>query len=227
MMKFTIVALATDSKAGLKTGSASLARAGIIETPHGRIETPAFIPVATKATVKSLTPELVRDAVDAEAVLANTYHLYLQPGTEVLKKSGGLGKFMNWSDPTFTDSGGFQAFSLGMTKGRASKIAGRGNYENGSQSDTGEGTVFVPLARVDDDGVTFKSIIDGSEHRFTPEKSIEIQHDIGADIIFAFDECLSPHESYERQKAAVESARGLGQSDACRNTRSSEAIRHY
>jgi len=192
-MKFTIVSRAPDS----------LARAGVIETPHGRIETPAFIPVATKATIKSLTPEIVRDAVDAEAVLANTYHLYLQPGTEVLKNSGGLGKFMNWSGPTFTDSGGFQAFSLGMAKGRASKIASHGSDENGPQLDVSE-SQSVPLARVDDDGVTFRSIIDGSEHRFTPERSIEIQHDIGADIIFAFDECLSPHESYERQKAAVE-----------------------
>jgi len=113
---------------------------------------------------------------------------------------------MNWSGPTFTDSGGFQAFSLGMTKGRASKIAGHGIDENGSQSDVGDGQSML-MARVDDDGVTFKSIIDGSEHRFTPERSIEIQHDIGADIIFAFDECLSPHESYERQKAAVERTR--------------------
>ena len=208
-MKFTIVARAADSKAVPRPGSGSLARAGIIETPHGIIETPAFIPVATKATVKSLTPELVRDAVDAEAILANTYHLYLQPGAEVIKKSGGLGKFMNWSGPTFTDSGGFQAFSLGMTKGRASKIAGHGINENGSQSDVGDGQSML-MARVDDDGVTFKSIINGSEHRFTPERSIEIQHDIGADIIFAFDECLSPHESYERQKAAVERTRVLG-----------------
>ena len=102
----------------------SLARAGVIHTSHGDIETPAFIPVGTKATVKSLTPELVRDAVKAEAVLANTYHLYLQPGADIIKKSGGLGKFMDWAGPTFTDSGGFQAFSLGLSKGRASKIAG-------------------------------------------------------------------------------------------------------
>jgi queuine tRNA-ribosyltransferase len=233
MVKFTILARAADSQAS----RSSLARAGVIHTPHGDIETPAFIPVATKATIKSLTPELVRDAVDAEAILANTYHLYLQPGVEIMKKAGGLGKFMNWSGPTFTDSGGFQAFSLGSAKGRASKIAKNKNDDK-PEADAGEDTLrtrlaralgifqqknirvsesvsadgyrgdsFVPMARVDDDGVTFRSIIDGSEHRFTPERSIEIQHDIGADIIFAFDECLSPHESYERQKTAVERTR--------------------
>jgi queuine tRNA-ribosyltransferase len=210
-MRFTIVARATDSDKGGK----SLARAGIIETPHGKIETPAFIPVGTKATVKSLTPELVKDAVVADAILANTYHLYLQPGVEVLKKAGGLGKFMNWAGPTFTDSGGFQAFSLGSAKGRATKISAKdslageslaGKSSGNNDADADE-SPHVSLAKVDDDGVTFRSIIDGSEHRFTPERSIEIQHDIGADIIFAFDECLSPHESYERQKQAVERTR--------------------
>jgi tRNA-guanine family transglycosylase len=99
-------------------------RAGIIETAHGKIETPAFIPVATKATIKALTPEQVRDDVGPQAILANTYHLYLQPGIDVLKKAGGLGKFMNWSGPTFTDSGGFQAFSLGSGMGKkGGKIA--------------------------------------------------------------------------------------------------------
>ena len=179
-------------------------RAGTIETPHGKIETPAFIPVGTKATIKSLTPEQMRDQVGAQAILANTYHLYLQPGTEVLKKAGGLGKFMNWSGPTFTDSGGFQAFSLagGMQEHR-SKIQKGESYS--PQKGISEGpTNENMLARFDDDGVSFKSIIDGSSHRFTPERSIEIQHDIGADIIFAFDECISPQESYERQKEAVE-----------------------
>lgn len=177
----------------------SRARAGTIETPHGKIETPAFIPVGTKATVKSLMPEAVRDQVGAFAVLANTYHLYLQPGHELIRKAGGLGKFMNWNGPTFTDSGGFQAFSLGSAHGRGKKIS----VSRDPAADEDEGSAGS-LARADDDGVTFKSIIDGSEHRFTPEKSIEIQHAIGADIIFAFDECLSPSESYERQKAAVE-----------------------
>ena len=176
-------------------------RAGTITTPHGKIETPAFIPVATKATIKALTPEMLRDYVGAHATLANTYHLYLQPGTEVLKKAGGLHQFMNWSGPTYTDSGGFQAFSLGAAYGKnVSKLA---NVKEGVTIDTDE-DASVRLAHVDDDGVTFKSIIDGSTHRFTPETSIDIQHAIGADMIFAFDECISPQESYERQKAAVE-----------------------
>lgn len=185
-------------------------RAGTIETPHGIIETPAFIPVGTKATIKAVTPEQMRDQVGAQAILANTYHLYLQPGTEVLKKAGGIGKFMNWSGPTFTDSGGFQAFSLagGMQEHR-SKIQANSTIEPLNQ-----GTIQKDkakdekpenmLAKFDDDGVSFKSIVDGSAHRFTPERSIEIQHDIGADIIFAFDECISPQESYERQREAVE-----------------------
>jgi len=180
-------------------------RAGIIKTPHGNIETPAFIPVGTKATVKSLTPEQVKNEIGAEAILANTYHLYLQPGPEIVAKAGGLGKFMNWSGLTFTDSGGFQAFSLGKMNGqRASKIAGQAVSGLESQKASDSGGQESLAAVFDDDGVTFKSIIDGSKHRFTPERSIEIQHQIGADIIFAFDECISPHESYERQKQAVE-----------------------
>ena len=176
-------------------------RAGTITTPHGKIETPAFIPVATKATIKALTPEMLRDYVGAHATLANTYHLYLQPGTEVLKKAGGLHRFMNWSGPTYTDSGGFQAFSLGAAFGKnVSKLA---QVKEGVTIDH-EDEASVRLAHADDDGVTFKSIIDGSTHRFTPETSIDIQHAIGADMIFAFDECISPQESYERQKAAIE-----------------------
>ncbi len=180
-------------------------RAGKIQTPHGVIETPAFIPVGTKATVKAVLPESVADeaAVGAHAVLANTYHLYLQPGTDILEQAGGLGKFMNWPGPTFTDSGGFQAFSLqgGMKDRmkRASKFAqGEG---------VGEGDATLNLAKVDDDGVTFKSIIDGSTHRFTPEKSIEIQHSIGADMIFTLDECAPPSADYDGQKSAVERTR--------------------
>lgn len=177
----------------------TLARAGIIETAHGKIETPAFIPVGTKATVKALLPESVGNLVGAQAVLANTYHLYLQPGEEIVKKGGGLAKFMNWSGPTFTDSGGFQAFSLrGGLKSRQSKIADEKITESPTKPEENI------LASFDDDGVDFKSFIDGSEHRFTPEKSIEIQHDLGADIIFAFDECISPNETEKRQKEAVE-----------------------
>lgn len=186
-------------------------RAGIIKTAHGDIPTPAFIPVGTKATIKSLTPEQVRDYIGADAILANTYHLYLQPGTEVMKKAGGLHKFMNWHGPTFTDSGGFQAFSLGLGMDRkVGKIASRDEVVKNeivakdelNENDQNEDS--VKLAKISDEGVEFKSVIDGSKHFFSPEKSIEIQHDIGADIIFAFDECVSPHESYEKQKKAIE-----------------------
>ena len=185
-----------------------LARAGVIETPHGIIETPAFIPVGTKATLKALMPESVRDLVGAHAVLANTYHLYLQPGQEVLKKCGGLHKFMNWSGPTFTDSGGFQAFSLGAAWGKGiSKLASGEGEEDGRKlaSDVSDEDIskHAALAKVDDDGVTFKSVIDGTTHRFTPEISMNIQRDIGADIIFAFDECAAPNADYEYQKIAM------------------------
>ncbi|MES3031041.1 MAG: tRNA guanosine(34) transglycosylase Tgt [Patescibacteria group bacterium] len=172
-------------------------RVGKIETPHGIIETPAFIVVGTKATVKGLSPEQVA-SLGAEAILANTYHLYLEPGEEIMKKAGGLHKFMNWHGPTFTDSGGFQAFSLGAAfNNKASKIADRTQEVDETQ------TSHEALAKVDEEGVTFKSIIDGSSHRFTPERSMEIQHAIDADIIFAFDECTSPHASYEYQKEAM------------------------
>ena len=180
------------------------ARAGKIETPHGIIETPAFIPVGTKATIKSLTPEQVRGDVGADAVLANTYHLYLQPGHELIRSAGGLGKFMNWSGPTFTDSGGFQAFSLqGGMKDRKSKF-GAGSAEPDPCSDGVVSLSPGALASVDDDGVTFKSIIDGSTHRFTPERSIEIQHAIGADIIFVLDHIAPPEAGYDEQGRAIE-----------------------
>lgn len=173
-------------------------RVGKIETIHGIIETPAFIVVGTKSTVKALTPEQVSE-LGAQAVLANTYHLYLQPGDDLLKKAGGLHNFMNWHGPTFTDSGGFQAFSLGAAfNNNASKISDRNN-----EVERNDENISEKLAKVTEEGVEFKSIIDGSTHFFTPEKSIEIQHNIGADIIFAFDECTSPHASYEYQKEAM------------------------
>ncbi len=175
----------------------SLGRAGIIRTPHGDIEAPAFIAVGTKATVKSLTPGMIRET-GAQAVLANTYHLYLEPGEDVVAEGGGLAQFMGWGGPTFTDSGGFQVFSLGAGygKGGASKFKtkiGRGKED-----------IHEKLASVDEEGVTFRSHIDGSEHRFTPERSIDIQRAIGADIIFAFDECASPDASHEYQRTAME-----------------------
>ncbi len=194
-----------------------LMRTGILSTPHGNINTPAFVSVGTKGTVKGLTPEMIA-GTGAEVVLANTYHLYLQPGEEIIKKAGGLGKFMNWSGPTMTDSGGFQAFSLGAALGRnITKLIKNGGH-GGSRNEYGEiimpevtessrnsndELVFKP-AKIDANGVMFRSIIDGSSHYFTPEKSIQIQNDIGADIIFAFDECTSPHEPLRYQQEAMD-----------------------
>jgi queuine tRNA-ribosyltransferase len=162
-----------------------LGRVGVITTPHGEIKTPAFIPVGTKATVKSVLPESIKD-LDAQAVLSNAYHLYLQPGSEVVDEAGGLGSFMNWPGPTFTDSGGFQVLSLGV--GYKKVIA---MDSSTVQADDVMATDKDRLAHVDDDGVTFKSHLDGSMHRFTPEVSMQVQHKIGADIIFAFDECTT------------------------------------
>lgn len=198
-----------------------LARAGVLETSHGVIETPAFVAVGTKATVKAVLPDQLK-TLGAQIVLANTYHLYLQPGAERIEKAGGLGKFINWQGPTMTDSGGFQVFSLGAAFGnKTSKIV---PTESEDRTPTifiasepalaeGEGRVKrknfgvlskqARLAKIDEDGVTFRSHLDGSEHRFTPEKSIEIQQKIAADIIFAFDECTSPEAPYEYQKEAM------------------------
>jgi queuine tRNA-ribosyltransferase len=158
---------------------------GVITTPHGEIKTPAFIPVGTKATVKSVLPESIKD-LEAQAVLSNAYHLYLQPGPDVVDEAGGLGSFMNWNGPTFTDSGGFQVLSLGV--GYKKVIAMDATTV---QADDVMATDKDRLAHVDDDGVTFKSHLDGSMHRFTPEVSMQVQHKIGADIIFAFDECTT------------------------------------
>ena len=150
-----------------KEGSA---RAGVFNTPHGILETPVFAPVGTQAAVKLLTPLQVKD-LGATLVLSNTYHLYLRPGDELVAAMGGLHNFMKWPGPMLTDSGGFQVFSLALTR------------------------------KIDDDGVTFKSHIDGSMHRFTPEKSIAIQENLGADIIMAFDECSDPNDRSYSLKA--------------------------
>jgi queuine tRNA-ribosyltransferase len=157
-------------------------RSGVIHTPHGDIRTPAFIAVGTKATVKAVLPETMRD-LGAQAVLANAYHLYLQPGADVVAEAGGLGAFMNWPGPTFTDSGGFQVMSLGAGFRKVLM-----EDPDRVQTDNLVAKGKQKLAHVDDDGVTFISHLDGSTHRFTPEVSIGIQHQIGADIIFAFDE---------------------------------------
>jgi tRNA-guanine transglycosylases, various specificities len=159
----------------------ALGRAGVIHTPHGPIRTPAFIPVGTKATVKTVLPETMTE-LGAQALLANAYHLYLQPGADVVEAAGGLGAFMKWPGPTFTDSGGFQVLSLGA------------GFKKVLAMDTGGRTVDDVvaegkdrLALVDDDGVTFTSHLDGSQHRFTAEVSMREQHQMGADIIFAFE----------------------------------------
>jgi len=167
------------------TNKQPLGRVGVITTPHGEIKTPAFIPVGTKATVKSVLPESIKD-LEAQAILSNAYHLYLQPGPDVVDEAGGLGSFMNWNGPTFTDSGGFQVLSLGV--GYKKVIAMDATTV---QADDVMATDKDRLAHVDDDGVTFKSHLDGSMHRFTPEVSMQVQHKIGADIIFAFDECTT------------------------------------
>ncbi len=178
-----------------------LGRTGEIHTPHGLIKTPAFIPVGTKATVKALLPGEV-EGLGAQAVLANAYHLYLQPGHETVDAAGGLGEFMNWQKPTFTDSGGFQVLSLGV--GFKKVIAMDAEMW---QADDVIADKKQRLAHVDDDGVTFKSHLDGSMHRFTPEVSMQVQHGIGADIIFAFDECTTLHNTRKYQEKALERTR--------------------
>jgi queuine tRNA-ribosyltransferase len=179
-----------------------MGRVGTIATPHGEIQTPAFVAVGTKATVKSLTPEQVK-STGVQTVIANTYHLYLEPGDEKVKEFGGLHKMMNWDGPLLTDSGGFQVFSLGAAFGnKLGKISNKKNEEILLAEVVEEG---VPkIATIDPNGVMFRAHIDGSAHYFTPEKSIDIQHNLGADIIFAFDECTSPHESLHYQKEALE-----------------------
>ncbi|WP_235344911.1 tRNA guanosine(34) transglycosylase Tgt [Brevibacterium sp. UCMA 11754] len=157
-------------------------RTGVIHTPHGDIATPAFIPVGTKATVKAVRPDEVEE-LGGQAVLSNAYHLYLQPGSELVDEAGGLGKFMNWPGPTFTDSGGFQVMSLGSGFKKVISME-----STGEQNDDLVAVGKERMSNVDDDGVTFKSHLDGSMHRFTPEVSMRVQHELGADIMFAFDE---------------------------------------
>ena len=152
-----------------KTG----ARRGIVHTPHGDIQTPVFMPVGTQATVKSMTPEELKD-LGAQIILSNTYHLYLRPGEKLVKEAGGLHKFMNWDKPILTDCGGFQVFSL---------------------SD---------LRTISEDGVEFKSHLDGSKHFFSPEKVMQIEEDLGADIIMSFDECCPYPSTYEYTKNSME-----------------------
>ena len=201
-------------KASTSNGTRNpLGRAGILITAHGIIKTPAFVAVGTKATIKSLNPEQVRE-IGVQVVLGNTYHLYLQPGDEIVRDGGGIGKFMNWSGPTMTDSGGFQVFSLGAAYGKDPE-GKQTSYGAGiSKIMTKADLLLIPerfddfdaprLAKIGQDGVSFKSHLDGSIHYITPEKSIQIQHNLGADIIFAFDECTSPVEDLKYQEEALE-----------------------
>ncbi len=149
------------------------ARRGVIHTPHGEIQTPIFMPVGTQATVKSMTPEELKEDVKAQIILANTYHLYLRPGHDLVKEAGGLHKFMNWDKPILTDSGGFQVFSLNE------------------------------LRKITEEGANFSSHLDGSKHMFSPEKVMEIEEALGADIIMAFDECCPYPSDYEYTKNSM------------------------
>lgn len=158
----------------IKVDSKTKARAGILHTPHGDIETPVFMPVGTQGTIKAVKPDAVKD-MGAGIILGNTYHLYLRPGHKLVEAAGGLHKFMNWDRAILTDSGGFQVFSLGK------------------------------LRKISEEGVRFRSHIDGSEHFISPEKSMEIQNSLGSDIIMAFDECVS----YSADKKYVQESVGL------------------
>ncbi len=157
-----------------KTDTASKARAGTITTDHGMIQTPIFMPVGTAGSVKAVSQQQLKNEVDAQIILGNTYHLYLRPGMEVLKSAGGLHKFNGWDKPILTDSGGYQVFSLASNR------------------------------KISEDGVVFQSHIDGSKHLFTPEKAMDIQRTIGGDIIMAFDECPPYPSEYKYVKNSME-----------------------
>lgn len=194
----------------IKRQAGTLGRAGVIHTPHGAIETPAFVVVGTKGTVKSLKPEDMRDYIGNQVALANTYHLFLQPGDDVIKAAGGLHKFSNWQLPTMTDSGGFQVFSLGAAFGKGVTKFAQGEVTQNEEKQSLNvyskkvAEAHGKLCVIDEEGVTFTSHHDGSLHRFTAERSIDIQHNIGADIIVAFDECTSPTADKNYQQEAME-----------------------
>ena len=163
-LKFEII------KKDKKTG----ARLGVMHLPHGDVQTPVFMPVGTQATVKSMTPDELKDEVKSHIILGNTYHLYLRPGHELIKEAGGLHKFMNWDRNILTDSGGFQVFSLG------------------------------PLRKISEEGVEFRSHLNGEKHFISPEKSMEIQNALGSDIMMAFDECAPYGATYDYVKKSME-----------------------
>jgi len=164
-----------------KTSKLSRARVGIISTPHGKINTPAFIFCGTKASLKSYSTFDAKKN-NTQIILSNTYHLMLQPGSKIIAKHGGLHNFMNWDGPMLTDSGGFQIFSLGYGS-VADEIKGKGNLKNRNKS----------LLNISEEGALFKSYVDGRNYLLSPEKSIDIQRDIGADLILVFDECTPFH----------------------------------
>ena len=164
------------------------ARAGLLETAHGVVETPVFMPVGTKASVKALLPSELRD-LGAQIVLGNTYHLHFRPGADLIADLGGLHRFMAWDGPILTDSGGFQVFSLRHT-----------------------------ADRVDDDGVTFQSVYDGSRARFTPELAMEVQRQLGSDIAMAFDECTRADVTPEQLAGGGHGAPRFGPSAAVRRS---------
>lgn len=182
------------------------ARVGIIRTAHGDIETPNFMPVATQAAVKSLTSDDL-DALGVQLIIANTYHLALRPGAEKIAELGGLHAFMNWHRPLMTDSGGFQVFSLGAAirdgVGKIADIFPEEDEARAREDEGAKGRGGAPLCKIDDDGVTFRSHLDGALMRLDPERSLQIQHLLGADFVVAFDECTSPLDSYEYTRTAL------------------------
>ncbi len=191
----------------------SRARAGVIHTAHGDIETPAFMAVATQATVKSLTPDDL-EAIGLQLLIANTYHLALRPGAEQVAQLGGLHSMMNWKRALMTDSGGFQVFSLGAAMrdgvGKIADIfpdernAGEpGRKNKASKNLAARKNKTAPFCKIDDDGASFRSHLDGTLMRLDPEISIQIQHHLGADFVVAFDECTSPLDSHDYTRAAL------------------------
>jgi len=182
----------------LKKSKKSNARLGILKTPHGEIETPALVPVATQATIKALTSEEV-EKTKTQILIANTFHLHLKPGENVIKSAGGLHKFMNWQKPLMTDSAGFQVFSLGFGRdfgiGKILKNQQRTEVKSGQQP---------KLLRITDEGVFFTSFLDGTKLFLGPKESIKIQEALGGDIMFAFDECPPPNADYAYVKKSLE-----------------------
>lgn len=176
----------------------SNARIGVLKTPHGEIETPSFVGVATQAVVKTLTSEEVKQT-GSQILISNTFHLHLKPGEDLIKKSGGIHKFMNWDKPLMTDSGGFQVFSLGFGRDH-----GVGKILKQKSNLTIKAGKKPKNVKITDDGVFFRSPVDGNKLFLGPKESIRIQEKIGADIIFAFDECTSPVADYFYTKKSLE-----------------------